>query len=132
MLPVRRPPCRAAPSSPRTREFSNEPNPPTSSFFLLVLNEPADLEHVLAEDERVVVLEDVEVLVVVERRLVPERLSSRRRPRTPDDLRRPAYSWPLLGKIDGISALICAVQLRVGAAARHGDLVGRIGELQAC
>ncbi len=52
--------------------------------LLVGADEDAGLHEVLAEDLRVVVLDDEQILVVEERRLVPERAVARRRPRRPD------------------------------------------------
>ena len=100
--------------------------------LLVAAGEHAGLHEVLAEDLRVVVLEDEQILVVAERRLVPERLRSRRRPRRPDG---PVWSPYCFAAVAGRSAgdwlVISAFRPGVQAAAgRSIDLVRRVRELE--
>ena len=129
MLPVFAP-SPVSPSSPRTRECWLEPLPIGVLVLLVEAGEHAGLHEVLAEDLRVVVLDDEQILVVEERRLVPERRVARAAPehRMPG-LRLP-YCLVLYGLIGSSVLTTRVVQRQVLAAARDLDLVGGVGELQ--
>ena len=100
--------------------------------LLVEADEHAGLDEVLAEDLRVVVLDDEQVLVVEEGRLVPERLRIPRRPRRPDGRCSSPYCFlSIAERSAGWRSRISRVQLRVQPPRGDRDLVRGVRELQA-